>query len=173
MRIRTTDDIDPSTGISLAHIRGTSPSPILRAASAGNIARRSSVAVNRMLIRSSCATPLRSIIAASRRSVEDSMAAGESFPTTIAPRAARTLTPTPPNIPTPGRWPRAPRLPADSSREVDDLVVRQRSNVAGGKTAESDRTHPQAHESRDGQPHRREQPPNLTLASLGHDDPYR
>ena len=51
---------DPATGISRAHISGTRPRPIRRAASAGNADRRSSVTVNRTLIRSSGSIAFRS-----------------------------------------------------------------------------------------------------------------
>ena len=66
----------PSTGISLAHISGTTPMPIRRAASAGNTEVRSSVAVNRMLIRSPVSTALRSSIAESNRSVASNTCSG-------------------------------------------------------------------------------------------------
>ncbi len=55
--------IDPRTFISRAHISGTSPRPIARAAVAGNSLRTSSVAVKKIEMIESCANEFRSIMA--------------------------------------------------------------------------------------------------------------
>src|SRR3954451_5935811 len=94
--MRTTEGIAPTTGIYRAQSSGMSPRPIRRAASAGNALDRSSVAVNRMLIRSSCAIAFRSKSVSRSFAVAACRLAGSSAGTQIAPRAARTFTGIPP-----------------------------------------------------------------------------
>ena len=64
MSTRTHRGVPPGDASSRADRRGTSPRPISRAGVAGKVAVRSSVAVNRMLMRSSLAMSLRESISA-------------------------------------------------------------------------------------------------------------
>src|SRR6266851_3851099 len=89
---RTTRGIAPGTPISDAHSSGTSWKPILRAASAGNSAVRSGVAVNRTLITSSV-TRLFRVMTSETSSVVPSRIAARSFASIwTAPRIALTVT---------------------------------------------------------------------------------
>ena len=81
----------PGTGISVAQISGTSWKPILRAASAGNSAVRSGVAVNRTLITSSVVSSLRAITSVTSSAVPSSIASRSSVSTCTAPRTALTV----------------------------------------------------------------------------------
>src|SRR5216684_2659568 len=92
MSRRTTRGIAPGTPISDAHSSGTSWKPILRAASAGNSAVRSGVAVNRTLITSSV-TRLFRVMTSETSSVVPSRIAARSFASIwTAPRIALTVT---------------------------------------------------------------------------------
>ena len=71
-------------------LSGTSPMPSSRAASAGNSETRSGVAVNRMLITSSCPRSLRSSTALTSSRVASSTCSRSSASTCVAPRMART-----------------------------------------------------------------------------------
>src|SRR5580765_8040302 len=77
---------------SRAHNSGTSPSPSLRAAVAGNSAVMSSVAVKMMLTMSSCVIALRSSIASTSVCVLMSTSSLVFSATVVAPRRARSLT---------------------------------------------------------------------------------
>ena len=68
---------------------GMSPKPALRAGRAGNIEWMSSVAVNRMLMRSSWTRSLRSIRASSSSMTRSVICCGSSSSTVVAPRSAR------------------------------------------------------------------------------------
>ena len=82
----------PGTGISIEHISGTAWKPSLRAASAGNSAVRSGVAVKSTLITSSGVRSLRLITALTSSAVPSRMASRSSASTWIAPRMAMTVT---------------------------------------------------------------------------------
>src|SRR5581483_10630528 len=79
---------DPSTDSSRAQISGTAPSPMDRAAVAGKVDTRSSVAVNRIEMMSSSDSPLRSRIRTSRATTRSVMASLVSTSTVVAPRTA-------------------------------------------------------------------------------------
>src|ERR1022692_980487 len=81
---------DPVMASSRAQIRGTAPSPMVRAAVAGNVDMMSSVAVNRMEMMSSSTSPFRSRIWPNRATTRSVMAPGASASTVVAPRTART-----------------------------------------------------------------------------------
>src|SRR5580693_8552463 len=88
---RTTRGSAPGTAISDAQISGTSWKPILRAASAGNSAVRSGVAVNRTLITSSVDRSLRAITSVTSSAVPSSIASRSSASICTAPRTALTV----------------------------------------------------------------------------------
>src|SRR5581483_11323850 len=168
--------MEPSTGISCAHRRGTRPRPIRLAASAGNADRRSCVAVKNTLTRSAPVAPLRSSIVARSRSVAPSTASAESSATRMAPRAARTLTS---SIAEPRRAAareqatgrRAGSQPRRAiqglhlpGRELPDLAWREPAQPEGALT--------NANEAPHGEPHRSEHPTNLPLAPLPQHQPH-
>src|SRR5581483_2293144 len=171
MSTRTTLGIEPSTGISCAQSRGTLPSPIRLAASAGNTDRRSFVAVKNTLTRSAPLAPLRSSIAARSRSVALSTASAESSATRMAPRAARTVIS--PIAMRATRPMRANRLQAAQrgsqpcgAVEGANLFRRELPDLARLEPAESERSLTDANQTPDGKPHGGEHPPNLALAAL-------
>src|SRR5215469_12689878 len=92
MSNRTTRGIAPGTAISLAQSSGTSWNPILRAASAGNSAVRSGVAVKTTLITSSGTRLLRVITSVTSSVVPSRMSARSLASTWTAPRIALTAT---------------------------------------------------------------------------------
>src|SRR5437868_2814818 len=96
--MRTHRGIPPTMSSSRAHSSGRSPRPIPRAAVAGNMACRSSVAVKTMLTMSSWATPLRSSISRSRAWTRASISSAVSLSSVVAPRKARTAGDTQPNL---------------------------------------------------------------------------
>src|SRR5947209_10352466 len=79
-----------STDSSRAHSSGTPPNPSARAAAAGKMAVRSSVAVKITLIRSSLSTPLRSSISRTSTRTRSVICSSVSASTVVAPRRART-----------------------------------------------------------------------------------
>src|ERR1017187_5795871 len=81
----------PGTAISDAQISGTSWKPILRAASAGNSAVRSGVAVNSTLITSSVVSSLRVMTSVTSSAVASSIASRPAESTCTAPRTALTF----------------------------------------------------------------------------------
>src|SRR3954453_3777870 len=79
---------EPGTGISQAQSSGTALKPMLRAATAGNSASRSSVSVKMQLTTSSGSRSLRFMISRRSHSVAPRMASGSLRSTVVAPRRA-------------------------------------------------------------------------------------
>ena len=90
IRMRRQRGCMPAMSSSRAHIRGTSPKPISRAAWAGNMQWTSSVAVNTTEMMSSCSTALAPIMARSKAWVLSVTCGTVSSSTVVAPRSART-----------------------------------------------------------------------------------
>src|SRR4051812_31562853 len=88
MGIRITRGSAPGTGISLAHSSGTALNPMLRAATAGNSASRSSVSVKMQLTTLEASSSLRLRISRSSHSVAPRIAWGSFWSTVVAPRRA-------------------------------------------------------------------------------------
>src|SRR5436305_14778204 len=84
-----TRGIDPGTGTSRAHSRGTRLSPSRRAATAGNSASRSCVSVKMQLTIASATRLLRSISARMSSSVAARIASASLHRTLLAPRSAK------------------------------------------------------------------------------------
>src|SRR3954454_5319940 len=88
MSTRMTRGSEPGTSTSRAHSSGTELKPILRAATAGNSASRSSVSVKMQLTASSGRSALRSRISSISDSVAPRMASASLASTVVAPRRA-------------------------------------------------------------------------------------
>src|SRR5215218_3948431 len=86
---RITRSIEPGTGISRQQSSGTASSPMLRAATAGNSASRSSVVVNRQLTSASDARSLRSSSSRISSDVAATIAPASLAPACTAPRTAK------------------------------------------------------------------------------------
>src|SRR6476659_1487169 len=88
MSTRITRGSEPGTSTSRAHSSGTELKPILRAATAGNSAFRSSVSVKMQLTASSGRSALRSRISSISDSVAPRIASASLASTVVAPRRA-------------------------------------------------------------------------------------
>ena len=158
-----TDGIEPSTGISRAHISGTLPRPIRRAASAGNAERRSSVTVNSTLTRSSCSMSLRSRTDASSRSVASKHDLGLVAIDDDGPTGG--TDPHPRSLPGSGR-PGATRLHVgDRARARISSGVSSRSSP-GGRSPSFTGPIRSAHQADHRESHLGQQAPDLALAPL-------
>src|SRR5579871_4709628 len=166
---RTTRGIAPGTPISPAHNSGTSWKPSLRAASAGNSAVRSLVAVKITLMTSSVLRSLRVITSVTSSAVPARISARSSAPTWIAPRTARTATCLPSR---PGPRPApflltAPKpLQPDGRVQVADFLDRQLPGRARPQRPERDRADVRAHQPRHRVPGRGQHPLDDVLAAL-------
>src|ERR1044072_6098411 len=89
MSTRMTRGIEPGTGTSRAHSSGTCEKPMLRAATAGNSASRSSVSVKMQLTTSEGCKSLRLRISRSSHSVAPRIAPASLRSTDEAPRKAK------------------------------------------------------------------------------------
>src|SRR5262249_19897050 len=130
---RTTRGMAPGTAISAAQISGTSWKPILRAASAGNSAVRSGVAVNSTLITSSVVSSFRDMTSVTSSAVPSSIASRSSPSTWIAPRTALTVIWPPPST--------RHRLQPYRGVQLADLPGGQVAGGTGLEVAEPDRAH--------------------------------
>src|ERR1051326_7877243 len=157
MRTRMTCGMAPSTDSSRAHSSGMSAMPIRRAASAGNMACRSAVAVNRMLTRSSWARALRAIISWSSSAVADRISSLVSSATVMAPRTPLT------------RMGRSLSQP-DSAIELGDLALGEPAVAARGQAVEAQRAELRAHQPDDRKAGGGKHPPHDVVAALVHHD---
>src|SRR3954447_2012550 len=88
MRMRMTRGSEPGTGSSRAHSSGTLLRPMLRAATAGNSASRSSVSVKMQLTRSGTSSALRSSSSRINSPVAARIGSDSLTSTVVAPRSA-------------------------------------------------------------------------------------
>ena len=174
IRMRTTSGIDPTTGISRAHISGTAQ-PHAAGGLRGNAEAMSSVTVNSTLIE---------VVDCRARWPRAAPARGVR-----SPRARTTASPRPPrSAPRTGahrhrscrRLARAPAgrrtspqadRPAQRRRAPDLAAVERSQRTRGSRPLGRIRTDAQAYQARHRQTDRREQPTHLAFAPLGHDDP--
>src|SRR5690348_15854209 len=154
---RTTRSIAPGTGISVAHMNGTSVTPACRAAYAGNSATRSGVEVKNTLIRSSALSSLRPRTAWISLATPASKSSRSSESIWIAPRTARTATCTN----SMGR----DSLP-DEVVPRADLTAGQVSHPTGFERAEGDRSVLGAYQAGHWLPDLLEQPAHDVLAAF-------
>src|SRR5690606_12473225 len=142
---RTTRGRACGTAISVEQLRGTSVKPSLRAASAGNSALRSWVAVNRTLMKSSVVNWLRRMTSSISSAVASNMRSRSLASTWTAPRIARTATFRPPDI---------PGLHPCGSVELADFLRGQGPDGAALQVVEPDRSDLGAGQVRHGVTHR-------------------
>src|SRR5215203_4167374 len=140
----------PRTGTSRAHSSGTALSPILRAATAGNSASRSSVSVKMQETRSSAARWLRPRISRISSSVAPRMASASFSVIEVAPRRAY----------------RRIGGGIQSAAQPLDLRGGELAVPAGRQAAEPERAEGHPLERLDAVPDRLAHPPHLALATL-------
>src|SRR4051794_8078245 len=167
----------PGTSISRAHRSGTADRPMLRAATAGNSASRSSVQVKMQLTMCSASSAFRSMTSRTSSSVADRIASESLASTVVAPRSARSCIGRGLCQPTNGSTedpesPGGPSVPlfraawlCRLSKSLD-LPFRQAPALPRLQAAQAERAECHAFERHHPVPHRLEHPPDLALLAL-------